>query len=129
MSSSYPAKFLMATPFVRTERQFLFAWCLARVTLENLTSHDKMEFGDKDLNIYNILALHIACDDSGLNLARREDAMCFLKLIMSVITDPVITTCHQKAMKLRASEIQISSVILDMYRKWGWRGRTSPDNL
>ena len=70
---------LMANPFVRTEGQLMFAWSLVGLELETLTSHDKLKFGGKSLEISQTLMQHVARDNSGLSLARRRDATCFLR--------------------------------------------------
>ena len=92
-SSALP---LMANLFVRTAGQPMFAWCLVGIELEVLTSHDKLKLGSKSLEVYQILVQHIARDISGLSLARRKDATCFLRWIMSVMTDRIVQTCHRR---------------------------------
>ena len=81
---------LMANIFVRTAGQLKFAWSLVGIELEVLTSHDKLMLGDKSLEVYQMLVQHIARDNSGLSLARRKDATCFLRWIMSVLSKRVI---------------------------------------
>ena len=100
-SSALP---LMANPFVRTAGQLMFKWSFAEVVLEALTSRDKLKLGDKGLRVYQMLVHYIARDNSGLSLARRKDAICFLRWIMSVITDTTVQMCHQKAMGSRTME-------------------------
>ena len=74
----------------------MLTWSFAGVALEALTSHDKLKLGDKSL-----LVQHIARDNSGLSLARRKDVTCFLRWIMSVITDTTVQMCHQKRWELK----------------------------
>ena len=93
-SSALP---LMANPFVRTAGQLMFAWSLVGIELEVLTSHDKLKLGNKSLEVYQMLVQHITRDISGLSLARRKDATCFLRWIMSVMTNSTVQVCHQKA--------------------------------
>ena len=81
-----------------------------------ITSHDMMIKGDKGLKICNMLALPIGRDDSGLSLAKRKGAMCFLGWINSVIPDLVIMACHQNTMKRKASVIRVSSIFLNIYQ-------------
>ena len=57
----------MANPLIRTEDQLLFASCLARLMLEDLTSHDKLKQGDNSLNVYDILAQYMVLNDAGLS--------------------------------------------------------------
>ena len=115
-SSALP---LMANPFVRTAGQLMFAWSLVGIKLEMLTSHNKLKLGSKSQDIYQILVQHIARDNSGLSLARRRDATCFLRWIMSVMTNSTVKTCHQKATESRTMERRISTVILIVYQSTG----------
>ena len=81
---------LMAKPFVRTAGQLMFLWSFAGVALEVLTSHAKLKLGDKGLQVYQMLVQHFARDNSGLSLARRQDATRLLRWIISVITDATV---------------------------------------
>ena len=115
-SSALP---LMANPFVRTAGQLIFAWSLVGIELEVLTSHDKLKLGNESLEIYQMLVQHVARDNSGFNLARRKDATCFLRWIMSVMTNSTVQTCHQKAMGSKTMERRVSTVILNVYQSTG----------
>ena len=119
MRTSSSASPLMANPFVRTAGQLMFAWSLVGIELETLTSHDKLKLGSKNMEIYQILMQHIATDNSGLNLARRKDATCFLSWIMSVMTDSTIQACQQRAIGSKTMERRISAVILNVYQSTG----------
>ena len=57
----------------------MFAWSLVGIELEVLNSHDKLKLGNKNLEVYQMLVQHIARDNSGLSLARRKNATCFLR--------------------------------------------------
>ena len=109
----------MANPFVRTAGQLMIAWSLVGIELETLTSHDKLKLGGKSLEIYQTLMQHVARDNSGLSLARRRDATCFLRWIMSVMTDITILACQQRAIGSKAVERRVSAVILNVYRSTG----------
>ena len=88
---------LMANPFVRTAGQLMFTWSLLGIELETLTSYDRLKLGSKKLEVYQALMQHVARDNSGLSLARRKDATCFLRWIMSMMSDSTILACHQRA--------------------------------
>ena len=62
---------------------------------------------------------HIARDNSGLSLARRKDATCFLRWIMSMMTDNTILACHQRAIGSKTVERRVSAVILNVYQSTG----------
>ena len=99
----------------------MFTSCLAGVAIEDLNSCDKLKLGDKGLHVYQMMMHYVARDDSGLSLARRNDATCFLRWIKSVIPDAVIRACYQKATKKRALENRVSSIILNVYQNAGLR--------
>ena len=101
----------MANPFVRTAGQLMFAWSLLGIELETLTSHDKLTLCSKNLEVHQMLVQHIARDNSGLSLARRKDATCFLRWIMSVMTDRTVQACQQKEVGSKTMERKISAVI------------------
>ena len=115
-SSALP---LMAIPFVRTAGQLMFTWSFAGVALEALTSDEILKLGGKSLQVYQLLVQHIARDNSGLSLARKTDATCFLRWIMSVITDTTVQMCHQKANGSKTIERRVSTVILNVYQSTG----------
>ena len=119
MRTSSSTSPLMANPFVRTAGQLMFAWSLVGIELETLTSHDKLKLGGKNLEVYQTLMQHIARDKSGLILARRKDATCFLRWIMSVMTDSTILACQQRAIGSKTVERRISAVILNVYQSTG----------
>ena len=109
-SSALP---LMANPFARAAGQLMFAWSLVGIELEVLTSREKLKLGNKSLEVYQMLVQHVARDNSGLSLARRKDATCVLRWIMSVMTNITVQACHQKAMGSKTMERR---VILNVYQ-------------
>ena len=115
-SSAQP---LMANPFTRTVGKLLFTCCLTGVALEDLISGDTVKLGDKGLHVYRMLTHYFARDDSGLSLARRKDATCFWRCIISVIPDAAIQACYQKAAENRLLEKRASRVILNLYQRTG----------
>ena len=119
MRTSSSASPLMANPFIRTAGQLMFAWSLVGIELETLTSYDKLKLGGKNLEAYRVLMQHVARDNSGLSLARRKDATCFLRWIMSMMTDSTILACHQRPIGSKTVERRVSAVILNVYQSTG----------
>ena len=66
-----------------------------------------------------MLTQYVARDNSGLSLARRKDATCFLRWIVSVMTDSTIQACQQRAIGSKTMERGISAVILNVYQSIG----------
>ena len=97
----------------------MFAWSLLGIELETLTSFDKLKLGGKNLEVYRMLMQHIARDNSGLSLARRKDATCFLRWTLSMMTDSTILPCHQRAIGSKTLERRVSIVILNVYQSTG----------
>ena len=119
MRTSSSASPLMANPFIRTAGQLMFAWSLLGIELETLNSYDKLELGGKNLEVYRVMVQHVARDNSGLSLARRKDATCFLRWTMSMMTDSTILACHQRAIGSKTLERRVSTVILNVYQSTG----------
>ena len=109
----------MANPFIRTAGQLMFAWSLLGIELETLTSYDKLKLGGKNLEVYQMLIQHLARDNSGLSLARRKDATCFLRWTISMMTDSTILARHQRAIGSKTLERRVSTVILNVYQSTG----------
>ena len=119
MRTSSSASPLMANPFIRTAGQLMFAWSVLGIELETLTSYDKLKLGGKNLEVFRMLMQHVARDNSGLSLARRKDATCFLRWTMSMMTDSTILACHQRAIGSKTLERRVSTVILNVYQSTG----------
>ena len=66
-----------------------------------------------------MLMQHVARDNSGLSLAREKDATCFLRWIMSMMTDKTILACHQKPIGSKTVQRIVSAVILNVYQSTG----------
>ena len=84
-----------------------------------MTSYDRLNLGGKKLEVYQALMQHVTRDNSGLSLARRKDATCFLRWIMSMMSDSTILTCHQIASGGKAVEKRVSTIILNVYQSTG----------
>ena len=110
---------LMANPFVRTAGQLMFTWSLVGIELETLTSYDRLKLGSKKLEVYQALMQDVARDNSGLSLARRKDATCFLRWIMSMMSDSTILACYQRASGSKTVEKRVSTIILNVYQSTG----------
>ena len=110
---------MRVNPFVRTAGQLMFTWSLLGIELETLTSYDRLKLGSKKLEVYQALMQHAARDNSGLSLARRKDATCFLRWIMSMMSDSTILACHQRASGSKTVERRVSTIILNVYQSTG----------
>ena len=89
------------------------------MALEVLTSCDRPKLGEKGLRVYQMLRQHFAGDNSGLAFARRKNAPCFLRWIISVMPDKTVQACRQKVTGNKAVEKRVSTVILNVYQSTG----------
>ena len=119
MRTSSSASPLMANPFIRSAGQLMFTWSLVGIDLETLTSYDRLKLGGKKLEVYQALMQHVARNNSGLSLARRKDETCFMRWIMSMMSDSTILACHQRASGSKTVERRVSTVILNVYQSNG----------
>ena len=69
--------------------------------------------------VYQMLVQQTARDNSGLSLARRKDATCFLRWKISVMSDNTAQTCHQRAIGSKTMERRVATVILNVYQSTG----------
>ena len=121
---------LIANPFVRTAGTLMFTWSLVGIELETLTSYDRLKLGSKKLEVYQALMQHVARDNSGLSLASRKDATCFLRWIMSMMSDSTILACHQRSIGSKTVERRVSAVILNVYQStWIEKGDGSRQSV
>ena len=116
MRAPSSAKLLLANIFISTEGHLLFVLCLAGFSHKEITSCNKLIFGDKGLHVYRTVTQYVFRDNSGLSPATRKDDTCFLIYMMSVIFDAVIQARYQRATKNRALKTKILSVILNVYQ-------------
>ena len=77
-SSALP---LIANHFVRKAGQLMFAWSLAGVALEVLTSHDKLKLGNNSLQVYQMLL------QRQFGFESSEKKRCYLFLEMDHVRD------------------------------------------
>ena len=99
------------------------------MALEALTSYEKIILDDKCQHEYRRLMQHVVRDSSGLSLARRKDATCFLRWIMSVIPDATTQSCYQSAAGGRAFEKRVSSAILKVYQSAALENHAKLDEI
>ena len=84
---------LMAVPYVRTELQLRFAWCLMGLTREEYDSEErKRSKGEKGFLMTNLRDLMIQ-EGEAIAFAKRRDALCFIRFMIEQISVPALNTC------------------------------------
>ena len=84
---------LMAVPYVRTELQLRFAWCMMGLTRgENDSEERKRSKGEKVFLMTNLRDL-IMQEGMAVACAKRRDALCFIRFLIEQISVPALKTC------------------------------------
>ena len=84
---------LMAVPYVRTELQLRFAWCMMGLTRGEYDSEErKMSKEEKVFLMTNLRDLIIQ-EGMAVACAKRRDALCFIRFLIEQISVPALNTC------------------------------------
>ena len=84
---------LRAVPYVRTELQLRFAWCMMGLTRGEYDSEERKRSNkEKDLLMTNLRDL-ITQERAAVACAKWRDALCFIRLMTEQISVPALNTC------------------------------------
>ena len=84
---------LMAVPYVRTELQLRFAWCMMGLTRKEYDSEErKRSKGEKVFLMTNLRDL-IVHEGAAVECGKRRGALCFIRFMMEQISVPALNTC------------------------------------
>ena len=90
---------LIAIPYVRTELQLGFAWCITGLTREEYDSEErKRSKEDKVLLMTNVRDLMIQ-ERKAVPCAKRRDALCIVRFKLEEISVPALNTCAKMLKK------------------------------
>ena len=84
---------LMAVPYVRTELQLRFAWCMMGLTREEYDSEERKRSKDEKVFLMTNLRDLIVQEGAAVACAKRRDALCFIRFMMEQISVPALNTC------------------------------------
>ena len=84
---------LMAVPYVRTELQLRFAWCLMGLTREEYDSEERKRSKEEKVFLMTNLRDLIIQEGAALACAKRRDALCFIRFMIEQISVPALNTC------------------------------------
>ena len=83
---------LMAVPYVRTELQLRFAWCMRGLTRKEYDSEERKRSKEEKVFLMTNLRDLIIQEGAAVACAKRRDALCFIRFMMEQISVPALNT-------------------------------------
>ena len=84
---------LVAVPYVRTELQLRFAWCMMGLTREEYDSEERKRSKEEKVFLMTNLRDLIVQEGAAVACAKRRDALCFIRFPIEQISVPALNTC------------------------------------
>ena len=84
---------LMAVPYVRTELQLRFAWCMMGLTRGEYDSEERRRSKEEKVFLMTNLRDLIIQEGMAVACAKRRDALCFIRFLIEQISVPALNTC------------------------------------
>ena len=84
---------LMAVPYVRTELQLRFAWCMMGLTRGEYDSEERKRSKEEKVFLMTNLRDLIIQEGMAVACAKRRDALCFIRFLIEQISVPALNTC------------------------------------
>ena len=84
---------LIAVPYVRTELQLRFAWCMIGLTLGEYDSEERKRSKEDKVFLMTSMRDLIIQEGIAVACAKRGDALCFIRLMIEQIPLPALNTC------------------------------------
>ena len=84
---------LLAVPYVRTELQLRFAWCMMGLTREEYDSEEMKRSKEEKVFLMTNLRDLIVQEGAAVACAKRRDALCFIRFMMEQISVSALNTC------------------------------------
>ena len=85
---------LIAIPYVRTELQLRFAWCMTGLTKEEYDSEERKR--SKEEKVFLMTSLRDLMTQEGAAIAccaKRRDALCFNRFMLEQLSVPALNSC------------------------------------
>ena len=79
---------LIAIPYARIELQFRFAWCMT-----GLTRGEYSEESKREEKTFLMTSMRDLMTQEGAAVAKRRDALCFIRIMLEQISVPALNTC------------------------------------
>ena len=100
---------LMAVPYVRTELQLRFAWCMMGLTRGEYDSEERKRSKEEKVFLMTNLRDLITQEGAAVLCAKRRDALCFIRFLIEQISVPALNTC---AKMLREGDERAKALLL-----------------
>ena len=84
---------LMAVPYVRTELQLRFAWCMMGLTRGEYDSEERKRSKEEKVFLITNLRDLITQEGAAVACAKRRDALRFIRFLIEQISVPALNTC------------------------------------
>ena len=100
---------LMAVPYVRTELQLRFAWCLMGLTREEYDSEERKRSKEENVFLMTNLRDLMIQEGAVIAFAKRRDALCVIRFMIEQISVPALNTCVKM---LREGDARVKALLL-----------------
>ena len=87
---------LIAVPYVRTDLQHRFAWCMTGLTMEEYDSDERKRSKEERVLLMTSLRDLMTQKGAAVACAKRRDALCFVRFMIEQISVPALNICAQK---------------------------------
>ena len=100
---------LKAVPYVRTELQLRFAWCIMGLTHGEYDSVERKRSKEEKAFLMTNLRDLIIQEGMAVACAKRRDALCFIRFLIEQISVPALNTCVKM---LREGDERVKALLL-----------------
>ena len=100
---------LMAVPYVKTELQLRFAWCMMGLTRGEYDSEERKRPKEEKVFPMTNLRDMIIQEGAAVTCAKRRDALCFNRFMIEQISVPALNTCVKM---LREGDERVKALLL-----------------
>ena len=84
---------LIAVPYVRTELQLKFAWCMIGLTRGEYDSEERKRSKEEKVLLFTSMRDLISQEEAAIACAKRRDALCFIGIMIEQVSVPALSTC------------------------------------
>ena len=113
---------LIEVPYVRTELQLRFAWCMIGLTRAQYDSEEGKKAKEDKVFLMTSMRDLIVQEEMAVACAKRRDALCFIRFMIEQMTVPALNTCVKM---LREGDERAKALLLlallDVYQSKPWR--------
>ena len=84
---------LIAVPYVRTELQLRFAWCMIGLTRGEYDSEERKRSKEEKVFLMTSVRDLMTQEGAAIACAKRRDAPCFIRFMIEQMSVPALNTC------------------------------------